>query len=370
MSAEENILYKKIADQMRQEILEGRLHPGDRLPSIRELTRQWGCTPGTVQKAYQELARQGLVISRAGKGTHVSGSIDPLMMQSQEPLRRATLVHSAEKFLLEVLTAGFELPEIQQSFELALDRWRALAQTPVAPAGQTLHFYGSHDMAVAWLASHIRQAVDGAVLQLNFTGSLGGLMALADGRADLAGCHLWDPETDSYNLPYIRKFFPGRRMLAVRLAERHIGLILPPGNPEGIHSLADLAWPGVRFVNRQAGSGTRVWLDATLAQQGISPAHINGYEDEKSTHSEVARAVAEGLAGVGLGLESAALAYQLDFHFLVTESYDLVAFADRAQREPLRGLLAWLATPAARQELEPLKGYDFTRMGERKECGT
>jgi len=363
MSADETILYKKIADQIRMEILEGRLQPGDRLPSIRELTRQWGCTPGTVQKAYQELARQGLVNSRAGKGTHVAGNIDPVMMQSQGPLRRATLVHRAEDFLLEVLTAGFELPEIQQSFELALDRWRALAQTSAAPTGQALHFFGSHDMAVAWLASHLNEIAGNATMQLNFTGSLGGLMALADGRADLAGCHLWDPETDSYNLPYIRKFFPGKRMLAVRLAERRIGLMVQPRNPKRIATLADLAQPGVRFVNRQLGSGTRVWLDAMLAQQGIDSGRISGYEDERPTHSEVARTVAEGLADVGLGLESAALAFKLDFIFLVTESYDLVTFAERAQREPLQSLLVWLQDSKTREAMGTLKGYDFKQTG-------
>ncbi len=365
MGTDEYILYKRIADQIRMEILEGHLQPGDRLPSIRELTHQWDCTPGTVQKAYQELARQGLVISRAGKGTHVASNIDPSMMQSQGPLRRATLVHRAEEFLLEVLTAGYELPEIQQSLELAMDRWRALAQVPTTPSGQTLHFYGSHDMAVTWLANHAQEIAGNTVMQLNFTGSLGGLMALADGRADLAGSHLWDPETDTYNIPYIRKFFPGKHMLAVRLAERHIGLILRPGNPKGIQSLADLARPGVRFVNRQAGSGTRVWLDAELAQLGIPADGIDGYEDEKPTHSEVARAVAEGDADVGLGLESAALAFKLDFHFLVVESYDLVTFADRAQREPLHSLFGWLTGAEARQAMESLKGYDFRRTGEK-----
>lgn len=365
MSSDETILYKKIADQIRIEILEGHLQPGDRLPSIRELTRQWNCTPGTVQKSYQELARQGLVISRAGKGTHVASNIDPVMMQSQGPLRRATLVHRAEEFLLEVLTAGYDLPEIQQSFELAMDRWRALAQTPATPGGQTLHFYGSHDMAITWLANHIQEIAGNTIMQLNFTGSLGGLMALADGRAGLAGCHLWDPETDTYNIPYIKKFFPGKHMLVVRLAERRIGLIVRPGNPKNIQSLADLTRPGVRFVNRQAGSGTRVWLDAVLGQQGIDATKIDGYEDEKPTHSEVARAVAEGLADVGLGLESAALAFKLEFHFQVTESYDLVTFAERAQREPLHSLLAWLNGAEAREDLGALKGYSFEHTGER-----
>ena len=123
-------LYHRIADSIRQDILEGRLQPGDRLPSIRELTRAWNCTLGTVQRAYQELAQQGLVVSQAGKGTHVAGRSTRASSRRSGPLRRAGLVHRAEAFLLEVLTAGFDLPEIQQAIDLALDRWRAVQPPP------------------------------------------------------------------------------------------------------------------------------------------------------------------------------------------------------------------------------------------------
>jgi molybdate-binding protein/DNA-binding transcriptional regulator YhcF (GntR family) len=357
-------LYHRIADQIRQDILEGRRQPGERLPPIRELTRAWNCTPGTVQRAYQELAQQGLVVSQAGKGTHVAGRIDPRHLQAQAPLRRAELVHRAESFLLEVLTAGYELPEIQQAFELALDRWRSVQQEAPLLSYKTLRFSGSHDMAVTWLAGHMDEVVPGSGLELNFTGSLGGLMALAEGRADLAGSHLLDPETGTYNTPYLRKLFPGRRMASVRLAERNIGLIVAPGNPLGITGLKNLFQHGVRFVNRQGGSGTRVWLDSELARLGAAGGKIRGYETELLTHSEVARAVAEGKADAGLGLESAAAAFKLDFCFLVQESYDLVMPAEGLDREPLRGLIAWLRTLQGRNALSGLRGYDTAHSGE------
>ncbi len=360
---EEPYLYRKIADQLRLEILEGRLRPGDHLPSIREQTRKWNCTQGTIQRAYQELAQQGLVVSRAGKGTVVAGSIDPLLMSSQGPLRRASLVHKADAFLLEAMTAGFELGEIRQAVELALDRWRALQVDTAAPASRVLRFAGSHDSAISWLANHMPEVVPDVVLQVNFNGSLGGLMALADGRVDLAGAHLWDPETRLYNLPFIRKLFPGRKMAVVRLADRRLGWIVPAGNPRRITCLEDLARPGLRYVNRQSGSGTRVWLDAALMRLELAPQQIEGYADEKATHAEVARAIAEGLADFGLGLEAAAVAFRLDFIFLVQESYDLVFPAEALEREQLRSLVDWLSTDLAHLQLGALVGYNTSQTG-------
>ena len=364
---DEAFLYKRIAESIRQDILNGILQPNNRLPSIRDMTNRWRCTPGTVQRAYQELAQQGLIISQAGKGTHVSRQIDQAQILARGPLRRATLVHKAETFLLESLTTGYELPEIQQAFNLAMDHWRGLQQKPDAGEDTTIRFYGSHDMAITWLAGHIREITPNTTMQLVFTGSLGGLIALAEGRADLAGTHLWDAETDSYNLPYVQKLFPGKQITVTRLAERRLGLIVTPGNPLGIHHLQDLTRQHIQFINRQAGSGTRVWLDANLKQHNIPVSQISGYEIEKNTHSEVARFIAEGKADVGLGLESAALAFQLDFVFLKQEHYDLATYTQAANQEPLVTLFKWLQSGAGRQAIGQMQGYDSTNTGKQIE---
>lgn len=123
---DDSFLYRRISEDIRQEILRGRLQPGDRLPSIRTLVKQWNCTPGTIQRAYQELARQGLVISQAGKGTHVSHELDLSKLQPLGSLRRAGMVNRAEAFLLEALTLGYEPEEVQQALAMAIDRWRAI----------------------------------------------------------------------------------------------------------------------------------------------------------------------------------------------------------------------------------------------------
>jgi GntR family transcriptional regulator len=153
-------LYQQISSSIRKQILDGELKPGDRLPPVREMTTRWGCTTGTVQRAYQELAAQGLVSGRAGQGTHVTGQSTAGNNEPSTPLQRAALIHKAESFLLEVLTAGYAAAEVEDAVRQALDRWRAVAQHPSSP-GQILRFQGSHDLAMTQLASHFEEIAPG-----------------------------------------------------------------------------------------------------------------------------------------------------------------------------------------------------------------
>ncbi len=353
-------LYQKIAAEIRREILDGKFKAGDRLPTIRRMTDRWECTIGTVQHAYQELAREGLVISRAGQGTHVIKAPIPI---EDVALRRAALVHRSEAFLLETLTAGYSPTEIQAAILQAMERWQVIVQQQALPEGHTLHFAGSHDPALAWLAAHFAEIMPGFNLQLSFTGSLGGLMALAGGEAHLAGCHLWDEQSGAYNEPFVSRLLPGKRVAILTLAHRRLGLMTGRGNPLKIQSLADLAHPDVRFVNRQAGSGTRVWLDANLRKAGILPAQIQGYDCERMTHSEVAALVAEGEANVGFGLETAAQSYGLDFIYLVRERYDLVIPEGKIDTPSIELLSEWLGTWRVRQSILNFGGYDIEETG-------
>ena len=358
---DETHLYHRISAAIRQEILDGRLLPGERLPSVRELTRRWDCTAGTIQHAYRDLAASGLVISRPGKGTFVAGG---LPLERAAPLRRAGLVHRAEAFLLEALTAGHSTDEIEQAVRMALDRWRVVQPDRREPVqADTIRFYGSHDPAVAWLADHFPEGQPGSQLVPRFTGSLGGLIALSEGKADLAGCHLWDEQSDTYNVPFVRRLLPGQPVALVHLAYRCLGLILPAGNPQKIQRLADLARKPLRFINRQPGSGTRVWLDAALRKEGVDSSAIDGYQQEVLSHSAVARSVAEGAADCGFGLETSALAYKLDFVFLTREEYQLVIPQNQLERPVMRTFLKWLSEPVVKAAISALGGYDTARTG-------
>lgn len=353
---EEAPLYQQVAESLRREILSGGLRPGDPLPPVREMARRWRCTVGTVQRAYRELARQGLVVARRGQGTRVVGEAP-----TPGPLRRAALVHQAESFLLQAVSAGYDPAEVEQAVQLALDRWRALVRESPAREADVLRFAGSHDLALARIAARFPSIAPGYTLRLTFTGSLGGLMALAQGTADLAGCHLWDAESDTYNIPFVRRLLPGRRVALVTLAYRRVGLILAPGNPLGLQGLADLARPGLRFVGRPRGTGTRVWLDAQLRRLGLAWPHEPVLE--VATHSELAQAIAEGRADAGLGIEAAARAWGLEFVPLTRERYDLVIPAEIWEAPPVAALVAWLASEEPRALLTDLGGYETKGTG-------
>ena len=338
-------IYQQITESIRQDILSGVLKPGSRLPPIRKMTEQWQCNTGTILRAYQELARLGLVVSHVGQGTKVA---DQLPEQIQTPLRRARLFNRTESFLLETMTAGYSTDEIEQSFRVALDRWKVFSSEPEQAAPNVLRFIGSHDPALALIAAHFHEAEQAFTLQLSFSGSLGGLIALAEKKADLAGCHLWDENTDTYNEPYVRKLLPGQKVALLTLAHRRVGLIVSQGNPLRVRNLLALTKPGITFLNRQQGSGTRVWLDAHLRLAGIDPVTISGYSNEKMTHSEVARAISMGQADVGLGVETVALSYDLDFILLATERYDLVIPAEKWELEAVQAIRKWLESAEAK----------------------
>jgi molybdate-binding protein/DNA-binding transcriptional regulator YhcF (GntR family) len=356
----EEPLYQTIAETIRRQIMQGEVKAGERLPPVREMAARWGCTLGTVQRAYRELSDQGLVTSRAGQGTRVIGKLSP---ETETPLRRASLIHRAEAFLLEVLTAGFTPAEVENAVRQALDRWRTVAQEEHQPISGTLRFKGSHDLALIWLGSHFEEIAPGYTMEITFSGSLGGLIALAEGSADLAGCHLWDEETNTYNAPFVRRLLPGVRVALITLAHRKIGLIVPPSNPFDLHDLTDLVHPRLRFVNRQPGSGTRVWLDASLHKLGIDPQNIPGYDQTRLTHTEVARAIAGGDADAGLGLQAAAHTYGLDFIPLVQDRYDLVIPAANLEHPAIQALVAYLSTPDARIAISSLAGYQDQETG-------
>jgi len=361
MNLNETPIYQQIAEQIRREIIEGNLKPGDRLPSVRQMTKKWQCTPGTVQRAYRELARQNLVSSRPGQGTHI---LDEPIRQINPSLKKARLVHQAEKFILEAVTNSYSTQEIEQAFQTALDRWKTVSQQDSEFQPTALEFTGSHDVAVNWISAHFPGQYPQYEMQVSFAGSLGGLIALAEKKAVIAGAHLWDPSSQTYNATYVQKILPGKKVALVTVAYRRLGFILENGNPLGIQSLSDLAKPNIQFINRQSGSGTRVWFDRKLAELNISPDQIRGYDNEVATHSEVARQIVEGNANVGIGLEAAALSYGLAFHFLNLECYDFIIPHEHFYEPAIQALLSWLKLPSTKFAISALGGYDTEQTGQ------
>ena len=236
---------------------------------------------------------------------------------------------------------------------------------PLSAIENTLVVVGSHDNSLDVLADHLRAGYDGAIsLSSSHVGSMGGLMALKRGVCHLAGSHLLDTEDGSYNLSYVRRFLPGKAVQIINLVYRDQGLIVARGNPRGIREIEDLVRNDLRFVNRQAGSGTRILLDYRLGQLGIDPAAIAGYEIEEFTHMAIAAAVLSGAADVGLGIYAAAKALNLDFIPVVTERYDLIIPVEYLEWGPMKALLYTIRSAAFQERVEALGGYSTRSTGQ------
>ena len=363
MQTPEAHLFEQVAESLRLQIARGELRPGDRLPSIRQTAQLWQCTPGTVSRAYAILAEEGLVNSRRGGGTRVSQNP---FTEEQAALKSAVLVNQSEGWLLNLLGQGYAVEEVQSAFQEALARWHTLQAQALAQAagehGEVLRFVGSNDLTIDYLARKLNEGGAGK-MSVSFQGSLGGLMALARGEADIAGSHLWDEKNNVFNEPYVRRVLPGKRVALVTVVGRTFGLMLPPGNPQQIKELGDLALADVRWVNRQPGSGTRVWLDAQLRALGIDAQAIDGFETIKTTHIEVAQAIEQGSATAGLGIYAAALAHGLDFIPLAEEQYQLVIPGKAMETAACRALLEALAADEFKQTVAGFGGYTTNESG-------
>jgi len=239
-----------------------------------------------------------------------------------------------------------------------------LAITPTPPAAGAVVALGSHDPALERLAQLL--ANNSAVPAL-FTvpvGSLDGLIALRQGVGQLAGAHLPDDDGGSgFNRAYVRRLFPGRAMTLLTLAHRQQGLLVAPGNPKQIEGLVDLVRPELVFVNRQPGTGTRVWLEQQLGRLGLDLAGVNQYGRIARTHHEVAQTIVAGRADVGLGILAAAHMTGLDFIPLFEERYDLVLPTETINEPLLLPLFDMLQTAVFRQAVQQLAGYDVAQTG-------
>jgi molybdate-binding protein/DNA-binding transcriptional regulator YhcF (GntR family) len=357
---DDEYLYQKIASAIRRDISIGVYQPGDDLPSIRKLKESWHCTIGTIQRALQKLEDEGLVSSHVGQKSKVVATIN---IHPADSLRRANLVHRAETFLLDMITSGYSPTETEDSFRLALERWRNVSQSQNVVNQEILRFAGSHDLAVAWMATHFDEISPGCRIHLNFSGSLSGLMSLAEGKADFAGSHLWDADTNTYNMPFIKKLFPGEGLALLTLASRRIGWFVKPGNPKGFTSINDLMRKDIRFVNRNSGSGIRVYLDSKLKSNGSKPNDIIGYANQKMTHTDIAIEIIDDRADVGLGMEAAAKANNLDFLFENLERYDLVMKEELLEDTSIKNLITWLRSKEFHQQLKRLGGYESKESG-------
>jgi putative molybdopterin biosynthesis protein len=225
-----------------------------------------------------------------------------------------------------------------------------------------LRMAASHDLALAALSEAL--PVESELrLDLSFVGSLHALSAFAAGDVQLAGFHVPIAGCDHLERKPFLQHLRARRDRLIRFVDREQGLIVPRGNPGHVKNFRDVAAKGLRFVNRQRGSGTRLLVDQMLADARIDSSDVNGYRIEEFTHAAVAATVASGGADAGFGLRAAAAQYELGFVPLVRERYLLVFRAKEARSEAIVRLIGMLRSPRFGRMVRPLAGYQTTGAG-------
>jgi molybdate transport repressor ModE-like protein len=226
---------------------------------------------------------------------------------------------------------------------------------------RTIRIDASHGFAVAALTGYLNRIE--LPVELRYRTSSDAVAALARRECDLAGFHVPEGEFETRTARWYLQWLDPARHCLVHLCGREQGLLVAAGNPLGVSGLADLAQPGVRFVNRQAGSGTRMLLEMMLEAADIAPAAIGGWNSAEFTHSAVAAYIASGMADVGIGVRTAAEQFKLGFIPLARERYFFALHSDALQDGLMAQMLAVLRQPAYHRLVAALPGYDPSHTG-------
>jgi len=243
------------------------------------------------------------------------------------------------------------------------EKTKAVLLRPNQPLSKNILMIGSHDNAIDLIANALKYQEGGLNLSSSHVGSLGGIMAIKKGRAHLAGSHLLDIDTGDYNRSYIARYLKNIPIRLINLVHREQGLIIPKGNPKKIIGINDLVRQDITFINRQAGSGTRVLFDEQLRNHKIDAEKISGYNNDEYTHMGVGVNVLSGAVDAGMGIFAAAKALGLDFIPVAKERYDLIIPENIFNDLRIQAILNIISEHDFQKQILALGGYDVKDTG-------
>jgi excisionase family DNA binding protein len=277
----------------------------------------------------------------------------------------AELLRLKERKIYDLVSTG-QIPFVRVTGKLLfprdlIERWLLLnteyASGVALLKERPLICAGSHDPLLEWA---LREATTG--LAVNFGGSLDGIDRLARGEAVVAGVHVREVGSGTWNVDTVAHLMPRQPVVLIEWARRKQGLITAPGNPLHLLSVSDLK--GRRVIGRQAQSGTFLLLRDLLAERGLSLADLNLLDPPGRTEGDVAAAIAEERADAGLGIAAVAKQYRLGFVPLLDERYDLLVWRPSYFNPPLQRLMAFVRTERFREKAAHLDGYDLSALGQ------
>jgi molybdate transport repressor ModE-like protein len=291
------------------------------------------------------------------------------LLHDAEKLFGSPLIHSdrgrgtgltplAEKLIWADRRISARLSPLLES--LASELESELMKTEIAKQ-KAVRLDASHGFAVATLLRHINAAR--IPIELRYRNSTDAVAALSRSECDFAGFHVPVGEFEAAAVTQYARWLDARQHCLIHVALRDIGFFVAPGNPKRILTLQDLVRPDVHFVNRQAGSGTRMMMELMLASAGISSGDVNGFESAELTHAAVAAYIASGMGDVGVGVQAAAQHFGLGFIPLVRERYFFALRRDAIEEAHVREVIDILQSTPFKAEVDRLPGYHSSETG-------
>lgn len=286
--------------------------------------------------------------------------------QFLSPVEVAEILQVKKNTVYEMIKRGdLKATKMGKQFRIARkDLYEYMGMTPEAESTENIVICGQ-DQLLDVLCSLYNSQSDGKTqVYRSPMGSYSGLYRMYQNENYVATCHMWDGATDTYNLPYVERMLPGEQVAVFHLLKRWQGFYVMEGNPKNIQDFSDLTRDDVRMINREKGSGIRIFIDEMCKKLEFDTDKLNGYEDIAASHMIAATNVLRGSADVAIGNEK--VARQMDgiqFIPLKQESYDIVFRKKDLKRKEFQDLLSIIRSEEFKKEADTMSGYDVSEMG-------
>jgi len=250
-----------------------------------------------------------------------------------------------------------------------VEQWIEANTTNFPEANQKLPPYhglliiaGSNDLLLDKAISLFNTMNPEQIAVFGNLGSMGGLSALRKNLCHIASSHLLQENDDEYNFSFASREL-GDMPAVVNFCSREQGILLQKGNPKNVHSVKDLAQPGITIVNRSLATGTRLLLDNELRAAGINGEKISGYQNIVNRHMDIGLEILANKADAGPGIRPVASLLGLDFLPLRWERFDLLVSKDIFFEPGVQKFQGLLHEPDFRKLAKALDGYDISDSG-------
>jgi excisionase family DNA binding protein len=222
---------------------------------------------------------------------------------------------------------------------------------------------GSQDDLLEW---SLRES--GSGLASLTEGTARGVDRLQRGEIIAAAVHFHSPAISAdmdggANIAAVRAMPGLHDVVLVGFAQREQGLLLAPGNPKHLNSLADVLGSGAKMAVRQPGAGAQMLLDVLLTRAGAGPKELRRLDPPCLTGPDLAAAIRAGKADCGVATRAAAASAGLDFVPLLWEHFDLLMRQRSYFRPSVQALIGFLGERRLKQRAAELTGYDPTQAG-------